>query len=81
MYYREDINRKKNVFFWELPGTLIPPLTPIRATWSFFSDVKIQDLKVTWGRVDHNDGQFFRAMEWLMFFFRPPLPSMVFQWF
>ena len=21
------------------------------------------------------------AMEWLMFFFRPPLPSMVFQWF
>ena len=31
--------------------------------------------------VDHNDGQFFRAMEWLMFFFRPPLPSMVFQWF
>ena len=32
-------------------------------------------------RVDHNDGQFFRAMEWLMLFFRPPLPSMVFQWF
>ena len=31
--------------------------------------------------VDHNDGQFFRAMEWLMFFFRPPLLSMVFQWF
>ena len=31
--------------------------------------------------LDHNDGQFFRAMEWLMFFFRPPLPSMVFQWF
>ena len=31
--------------------------------------------------IDHNDGQFFRAMEWLMFFFRPPLPSMVFQWF
>jgi len=31
--------------------------------------------------VDHNDGQFFRAMEWLMFFFRPPLTSMVFQWF
>ena len=24
-----------------------PPLTPIRATWSFFSDVKIQDLKLT----------------------------------
>ena len=31
--------------------------------------------------IDHNDGQFFRAMEWLMFFFRPPLPPMVFQWF
>ena len=31
--------------------------------------------------LDHNDGQFFRAMEWLMFFFGPPLPSMVFQWF
>ena len=31
--------------------------------------------------LDHNDGRFFRAMEWLMFFFRPPLPSMVFQWF
>ena len=28
--------------------------------------------------LDHNDGQFSRAMEWLMFFFRPPLPSMVF---
>ena len=28
-------------------------------------------------QLDHNDGQFFRAMEWLMFFFRPPLPSMV----
>ena len=26
-----------------------PPLTPIRATWSYFSDVKIQDLKVTCG--------------------------------
>ena len=26
------------------------PLTPIQATWSFFSDVKIQDLKVTVGR-------------------------------
>ena len=31
--------------------------------------------------IDHNDGQFFRAMEWLMFFSRPPLTSMVFQWF
>ena len=31
--------------------------------------------------LDYNDGQFFKAMEWLRFFFRPPLPSMVFQWF
>ena len=31
--------------------------------------------------LDHDDGQFFRAMEWLMFFFRPPLTSMVFRWF
>ena len=31
--------------------------------------------------VDHNDGPFFSAMEWLMFFFRPPLTTMVFQWF
>ena len=26
---------------------LTPPLTPIRATWSFLSEVKIQDLKVS----------------------------------
>ena len=32
-------------------------------------------------KLDHDDGQFFRAMEWLMFFFRPPLTSMVFRWF
>ena len=31
--------------------------------------------------LDHSDGQFFSAMEWLMFFFRPPLTTMVFQWF
>ena len=31
--------------------------------------------------VDHSDGQFFCAMEWLMFFFRPPSTTMVFQWF
>ena len=38
---------KKNVFFRALPELPNPlPLTPIRATWSFFSDVKIQDLKV-----------------------------------
>ena len=33
-----------------LPESLKPPpLTPIRATWSYFSEVKIQDLKVTCG--------------------------------
>ena len=34
---REDIRRKKNVFFRALPESPNPPpLTPIRATWSFF---------------------------------------------
>ena len=34
----EHINRKKNVFFRALPESPkpLPPLTPIRATWSFF---------------------------------------------
>ena len=41
--------QKKNVFFRALPESPTPPLTPIRATWSFFLDVKIQDLKVTCG--------------------------------
>ena len=37
---REDIN-KKNVFFRALPESPNPhPLTPIRATWSSFLDVK-----------------------------------------
>ena len=32
---------KKNVFFWALPESpKPPPMTPIQATWSFFSDVK-----------------------------------------
>ena len=41
---------KKNVFFRALPESPNPPptpLTPIRATWSFFPDVKIQDFKVS----------------------------------
>ena len=34
---REDLNRKKNVFFRALPESPKPsPLTSIRATWSFF---------------------------------------------
>ena len=45
---REGLNEKKNVFFRALPElTNPPPLTHIRATWSFFSDVKIQYSKVT----------------------------------
>ena len=44
---REDINRKKTFSFGHCPNNLTPPPDPIRATWSFFSDVKIPDLKVT----------------------------------
>ena len=47
-YVREDINTKKTFSLGHCPNHLNPPLlTPIRATWSFFSDVKIEDLKVT----------------------------------
>ena len=50
-YIRDDINRKKMFSFGHCPNHLNPPpLTPIQATWSFFSDVEIQDLKVTKGR-------------------------------
>ena len=43
---REGLNGKKKTFsFGHCPNHLNPALTPIRATWSFFSDVKIQDLK------------------------------------
>ena len=38
---------KENVFFRALPESPNPPLTPIRATSYFFSDVKLQNLKVT----------------------------------
>ena len=38
--------KKKTFSFGHCPNHLPPsPLTPIWATWSFFSDVKIQDLK------------------------------------
>ena len=34
---REDINSKKTFSFWHWPNHLNPPpMTPIRATWSFF---------------------------------------------
>ena len=51
---------KKNVFFQALPQSPKPPppLTPIRATWSFFSDVKIQDLKVPYLREDSQKKRF-----------------------
>ena len=40
--------RKKNIFFRALPELpKPPPMTPIRATWSSFSEVEIQDLKVS----------------------------------
>ena len=51
----------------------------IMMTDLIFVKKKIEANKIR--QLDHNDGQFFRAMEWLMFFFRPPLLSMVFQWF
>ena len=48
MVVREDINGKKNIFFRPESLKPLPPLTPIRAT-CLFSDVEIQDLKVTCG--------------------------------
>ena len=42
--------KKKNVFFRALPESPKPPpphLTPIRQLGPFFSEVKIQDLKVS----------------------------------
>ena len=42
-----SIEKKKRFSFGLCPNSLPPPLTPIRATWSFFSDVKIQGLKVS----------------------------------
>ena len=38
---------KKTFSFGHCPNHLTPPLTPIRATWSYFSEVNIQDLKVS----------------------------------
>ena len=44
---REDTNEEKNVFFRALPESpKAPPLTPIRATWSYFLDVKNDVLRV-----------------------------------
>ena len=49
LWLREDLNEEKKRFLSAIAPIPQPPppLTPIRATWSFFSDVKIQDLKVT----------------------------------
>ena len=45
---REEVNRKKNVFFRALPESPKPPPWPqFGQLGPFFSDVKIQDLKVT----------------------------------
>ena len=44
---REDISRKKTFSFGHCPNPLNPPpLTPIRATWSSFLDVKNDVLRV-----------------------------------
>ena len=44
---REDINSKKKFSFGHCPNPLTPPpLTPIRATWSSFLDVKNDVLRV-----------------------------------
>ena len=48
VHLREGLNGKKTFSFGHCPNHLNPPpLTPIRATSSFFLDVKIQDLKVS----------------------------------
>ena len=45
---REGLNGKKTSSFGHCPNHLTPPpLTPFRATWSFFWEVKIQDLKIS----------------------------------
>ena len=50
---REDINvKKKNIFFRALPKSpKPPPHDPNSGNLVLFSDVKIQDLKVTCGEV------------------------------
>ena len=50
IHIREDINEKKH-FFRALPESPNPPPWPqFGQLGPFFPDVKIQDLKVTWGR-------------------------------
>ena len=49
-YFREDIKEKKTFSFGHCPNHLTPPPPdPNSGNWVLFSDVKIQDLKVTWG--------------------------------
>ena len=53
-HYKGRHQQKKTFSFGHCPNHLNPPpLTPIWTTWSFFLDVKIQDLKVTWGLKVH----------------------------
>ena len=56
-------------------------VTSLKSKKFLFCSFSVAKFGIAPFELDHNDGQFFRAMEWLMFFFRPPLPSMVFQWF
>ena len=48
---------EKNVFFRALPESpkSPPPLTPIRATWSIFSDVKNNVLRIWQKNTDDNN--------------------------
>ena len=71
---------------WRVECTLHRPPNFWKAFWYISPNVvPLSD----WARcpqcialhLDHSDGHFFSAMEWLMFFFRPPLTTMVFQWF
>ena len=54
---REEIHWKKRFLSGIARIPYPPPLTPIWATWSLFSDVKIQDLKVIWGLKVQNVGR------------------------
>ena len=46
-YLGKGSTEKKRFLLGIARITKTPPITPIRATWSFFSEVKIQDLKVS----------------------------------
>ena len=52
---------------WELKfEPRLPPEVPYQQSSCLLDILDDQERR---SEVDHNDGQFFRAMEWLMFFF------------